>query len=620
METSITPQADKVRTAWRVAEDAYTDVKSKSKEYMRYVLNDPYSAKDKANAIRFKKPLLKYSIMIPYLALLIGNEQLSRRRALIKTKSLDPRVIQTVDVVQARWNAINDEQDVEEMIQTVFSDALIMPVGGYIVRSFKMNEEGYLDYHYEVANNMRLMLDPETKTSDYALNKCRYILKEGWEKPEVLADMHNIAKEIFDEVGKQKWWDRITGYVKRFLDTGAPMSSDYDKENDTFRIVEMQERTTHREVRAFNGEGIVHIPQKDWKDMKLQNPDLEYLGEVDGEIIHITTVIPALNYLVVVDEDSDVPTRNFDVFRLNSYSYTNQVIEATSLVGLLKDIQDDINKGKSQNRDYLSQVLAGTTIIHGGGEKEAYEKLSKKGNIPSLVVMTKNPNTKITRLQPQQVQPEILINTQDSLMHGDKIAQSTAAMRGETERSGESGKLFESKVDMASAAINPYFKNVSNLRKMIAKDYIDNFAYVYSEMDRMIKTKRTDEEGKTVWQDEFVNLQMAGQILNDVKNASMYVELDEGEDNVTAKEDNFNKLMAIASVVQSVNPALVDVKTLVASAPVKGIDKWLEWIDNVLQAQGEDAKEQNMIEKEKAILENQKLSAEAGNQQPIAQG
>ena len=620
METSITPQADKVRTAWRVAEDAYTDVKSKSKEYMRYVLNDPYSAKDKANAIRFKKPLLKYSIMIPYLALLIGNEQLSRRRALIKTKSLDPRVIQTVDVVQARWNAINDEQDVEEMIQTVFSDALIMPVGGYIVRSFKMNEEGYLDYHYEVANNMRLMLDPETKTSDYALNKCRYILKEGWEKPEVLADMHNIAKEIFDEVGKQKWWDRITGYVKRFLDTGAPMSSDYDKENDTFRIVEMQERTTHREVRAFNGEGIVHIPQKDWKDMKLQNPDLEYLGEVDGEIIHITTVIPALNYLVVVDEDSDVPTRNFDVFRLNSYSYTNQVIEATSLVGLLKDIQDDINKGKSQNRDYLSQVLAGTTIIHGGGEKEAYEKLSKKGNQPSLVVMTKNPNTKITRLQPQQVQPEILINTQDSLMHGDKIAQSTAAMRGETERSGESGKLFESKVDMASAAINPYFKNVSNLRKMIAKDYIDNFAYVYSEMDRMIKTKRTDEEGKTVWQDEFVNLQMAGQILNDVKNASMYVELDEGEDNVTAKEDNFNKLMAIASVVQSVNPALVDVKTLVASAPVKGIDKWLEWIDNVLQAQGEDAKEQNMIEKEKAILENQKLSAEAGNQQPIAQG
>ena len=92
----ITPQAEKVRRAWLVAEDEYTEVISRSEECMRYVLNDPYSEADKTEAQKFKKPLLKYSIMIPYLSIIIGNEQLSRRRALIKTRSTNPEIINTV--------------------------------------------------------------------------------------------------------------------------------------------------------------------------------------------------------------------------------------------------------------------------------------------------------------------------------------------------------------------------------------------------------------------------------------------------------------------------------------------------------------------------------------------
>jgi len=616
----ITPQGDKVRKAWEISEDAYTDVISRSEEYMRYVLNDPYTAEDKAEALKFRKPLLKYSIIIPYLAILIGNEQLSRRRALIKSRSTDPRMLNMVDIVQGRWNAVNDEQHVEEKIQTTFSDALISAMGGYIVRSFKMGKDGYLDFNYEVANNMRVRLDPETKSSDYALKKCRWLIKQGFERPEVLADKYNIAKEDFDGQGKQKWYDRITGFIKRFKESGYSKGTDYDEENDTYRILEMQERTNHRFVRLFTGEGVVEVPAEDYKSLKLQNPDIEYLGEVDGEVIHITTVIPALNYLVVVDEDSEVPTSNYDVFRVSSYGFTNQVTEETSLVGLLKDIQDDINKGKSQNRDYLSQVLAGARVIFGAHEKELYEKMSKQGNQTGKVYLAKNPNTKIDTLSPQQVQPEILINTQDSMMHGDKIAQLPAAMRGESERSGESGKLFEQKVDRASAAINPYYKNVSNMRKCIVEDFVDLFKYVYSENDRLIQIQKKDEKNQTVFDQVFVNLKYAGETLNDVNNASMYVELDEGEDNITAREDNFNKLMALTEVVSQVNPALVDVKTLLENAPVKGVDKWLEYIDGMMEAQSEDAQNQKMIEDEKARLENAKLAVEIDQPKQQAQG
>jgi len=621
MENTITPQADKVRRAWRVAEDAYTEVISRSEECMRYVLNDPYSAEDKANATKFKKPLLTYPIMIPYLSILVGNEQLSRRRALIKSRSTDPAQLNVVDIIQGRWNALNDEQDIEEKIQTAFTDALIMPVGGYIVRSFEMNDEGYLDYKYEVANNMRIKKDPETKTSDYALEKCRWIIKEGWERPEVIQDKYNVAKEDFDMVGKQKWWEKITTYIRRFRDSGFSGNADgYDEENDLYRILEMQERTAHRFVRVANGTGIMEIPIEEWKKLKPQNPNLEYMGETEGEVIHITTIIPALNDLLVKDEDSEVPTNNFDVFCINSYGYTNQITEAISLVGMLKDIQDDINKGKSQNRDYLSQVLAGITVVYGQHEKEAYEKLSKQGNQPSLVVQTKNPNAKIERLRPGQIQPEILNNTVDSLMHGDKIAQSSAAMHGESERSGESGKLFEQKVDRAAASINPYFKNVSNLRKMLAKDFIDNFAYVYSEYDRLVGVKsKPNQNGESTWDEVFINLRMASEVINDVKNASLYVELDEGEDNITVREDNFNKLMALVEVVGNVNPMYVDVKTILENAPIKGVDKWLQYLSGVLEQESEDVANQKNIAETKARLENAQIATEINSPQ-IAQG
>ena len=621
MEKSITPQAEKVRKAWLVAESEYTEVISRSEECMRYVLNDPYSQADKTRAQEFDKPLLKYTIMIPYLAIIIGNEQLARRRALIKTRSMNPEMINTVDIIQGRWNAVNDEQGVEEKIQTIFSDALIAPVGGYMVRSFEMDEMGYLDFKYEVANNMRIKVDPETKTSDYKLKKCRWLIKEGWERPEYLMDRYKIAEEDFDEIGKQNWWEEIKGYIKRFRDSGFSGSTDYDKDNDLYRILEMQERTQHRFVRAFGSEGLVEVPQEDYKQLKLNNPDLEYLGETDGEVIHITTIIPALNDLVVVDKDSKIPSNNFDVFRLNSYSFTNQVTEAISLVFLLMDIQDDINKGKSQQRDLLSQILAGIIVVHGSGEKEAFELLKKKSNQPGLVVQTKNPNAKITKLGPENVPPALIGNTIDSLMHGDKIAQVPAAMRGESERSGESGVLFQQKVDRAAAAINPYYKNVSNLRKVIVEDFVDNFAYVYSEYDRLIDVKGKNEQGNDIWDQVFINLKMASEVVNDVSNVSMYVELDEGEDNITAREENFNKLMAIAEVVANVNPAYVDVITLLNNAPIKDIDKWIEHIKAVMQGDAAEAEAQKEIEKEKARVDIAKTASEIQpNNNQIAQG
>jgi hypothetical protein len=135
----------------------------------------------------------------------------------------------------------------------------------------------------------------------------------------------------------------------------------------------------------------------------------------------------------------------------------------------------------------------------------------------------------------------------------------------------------------------------------LAKDFVDNFNYVYSEMDRVIRVK---EEGK--FNETIMNLSVGAQVFNDVRNPSLYVELDEGESNITQKEDNFNRMVAMANLIGSINPQLVDIRTLVESAPITGSEKFVEYIDQTMQMQSEAAQRQSELDTTKQALDNMK--------------
>ena len=130
---------------------------------------------------------------------------------------------------------------------------------------------------------------------------------------------------------------------------------------------------------------------------------------------------------------------------------------------------------------------------------------------------------------------------------------------------------------------------------------MDNFNYVYSEMDRVIRVK---EEGK--FNETIMNLSVGAQVFNDVRNPSLYVELDEGESNITQKEDNFNRMVAMANLIGSINPQLVDIRTLVESAPITGSEKFVEYIDQTMQMQSEAAQRQSELDTTKQTLDNMK--------------
>ena len=204
-------------------------------------------------------------------------------------------------------------------------------------------------------------------------------------------------------------------------------------------------------------------------------------------------------------------------------------------------------------------------------------------------------------MPPSTLPPDIMLNAENSVNFAQRVSLISEAMKGETARSGESGVLFEQKVQRAAAAINPYFKNLSRLRKVLAKDFVDNFAFVYAEKDRIIRVKE-----ESTFSELIINLQSAGQLYNDVRNPSLYVELDEGESNITNIEENFNKMLALSNMIGQINPSLVDIRTLVENAPIPGSEKYVEYIDQTLQMQSEASRQQADLDKTHKVLENVK--------------
>jgi len=314
-------------------------------------------------------------------------------------------------------------------------------------------------------------------------------------------------------------------------------------------------------------------------------------------------MIPHFQNLIVYNKQSKIETKNFDVFPMFSYSFNIQSNEGTCFVHLLKDIQDDINKSNSQFRDLVTQMASGVTVIK-GREPEAVKLLQEKGNQPNLIVNIKGQRSDISRLSPGTISPEIGMQSEKAFLHAERISQVTPTVKGQTEKSGESGVLFQSKLEAATAALNPYFHNLSMCRKMLCKDYVDLFPKVYNEENRPVNMKNK----KGAMEQVVINLNYAGQYLNDVKNVSMYVELDEGEQNKTVREENSNKLLAVSQLIAGINPAYVDVITLLESMPVTGVDKFIEHIQRVMQTQQAENDQIRELEGVKKQLENDQIA------------
>lgn len=610
MAEGISPEADKVMTAYRRSRNEFNQARIDSEKAMRYINNDSWDATDLANAITAKKPALKYPVMMPILQAIVGNEQLSAKKGHVKAN--DAESIQMVDLIQNRWNMINDEQEIEDKIQLSFTDALITKMGGFIERRFVVNELGYLDFDYRVANNFRLHFDPETITSDYKLDKCNWLVKEAWLTLDQLREIHG-EEEAFEHERKINWWDQLTGYLKRIKEGSYSTSDGFNKENNTYQSLEMEERVVKKYIKAWDGSSFEYtrFTPEEYLKAKRTNPKLQMIKEDYDFNIHVTTVIPFFQNIVVKDEDfvQAEGKAHFSIFPIFSYSLSTQAIEATSAMDMMLDVQDDINKGKSQVRDYIQQIVSAITLV-ASRDKEMLETINRKKGEPGQVYGVKSVENAIKKIGPDTIPAEILIHPDAAYEFLVNITGIGKTLFGQSERSGESGVLFQKKIERAAAVINPYYRNVSRLRKSLLEDFIDNFGFVYADQDRLVQLRDSKGlQGQAYLNVTFRDNRGIEQTLNSTKNLSLYVELDEGQESITAREENFENSMAMFSMISNVNPnaASALIPALLEDAPIRNKDQWLELIQGSLQEQAGGSAAQDQLAQFSEMMKNEQI-------------
>ena len=59
----LSKQADKVLKSWKFSRDSFENARQESEIAVRYLNNYTWTAEEKANAKKYKKPTLKYNII-----------------------------------------------------------------------------------------------------------------------------------------------------------------------------------------------------------------------------------------------------------------------------------------------------------------------------------------------------------------------------------------------------------------------------------------------------------------------------------------------------------------------------------------------------------------------------
>jgi len=568
---------DKVITSRDNSIEGFANSIAISREMARYMQHEHFTAEEKAAAAEYNKPLLRFNVMVSKLQTLLGQEQLNRREAkIISDYEANEELIR---VISNNFDYIQEFNDLRRKEASVMLDGLIYPIGGYIRRKIELNDQAYLDFNYTVLDSFGV--HPDKSFSRYDMSDCRYVVFDEWMG---LDEIRETFKPMPGATGTKDraWWEELESSL-----TSEAGNDDY-KVGDKYLVCQMEER---RFVTAYicdvEGE-VLKLTEKDLERYEQNGKKPSVIRKDKTARIYVTTVVPYFDDVVVQDEEFPFPTDRFSVFPYFGFDWNMPRSKVPSLAYLMQDVQDRINKGKSQEVDYLSQMLGGKWHIH-QIETDAIKALKASKGQPEAIIPYKNPKNQAVRDIPSEagsVISTVSNGVANDLGFIDDVSNITASMQGQTGKSGESGILFEQRRNQSLTSTNCYFENLAQTRELIARDYVELCRYVYFESDRLLKTK--DPKGGFKY--DMLNLEYGEEILNNLREASLRAVLDEGENTPNRQEKAFNETLALINMMKGMGAGFMDVPfdLLIKNSGVRDKQDWMQFIRNSQMRQVEN--------------------------------
>ncbi|MHC1574042.1 MAG: portal protein [Candidatus Syntropharchaeales archaeon] len=503
-----------------------------------YFENDPYTSKEKADAKKYGKNLLKFPVMQNKLLVMIGKEEQQRKEAKIVTDNREE--FDTVDIINRHYSFLRSQSNLQEMQAKMMADGLISQTGGWIRQTLYQTERGYLDFGWDNIDTLSVHPDPSFHRLD--LLDCDWIVVDNYM---TLEDM----KDEFEAYFKEKDWTQVEAKLVPTENKG--LSENLEIRGNKYPVLEFHERVKRKyavmSIANASGSGnrIELISKKDRK--RYEREGWQYIQTVRKQLIRKTIISPHHNQ-ILYEEDQSRNTKYYELFCYFSYDYNIEKIKIPSMVGLLTDVQDQINKEKSQNTQFAKQAL--DIIWHvGKNESEAAERLEKYHGEPKMVVKYKNLDNMARRDEPgggaiaaiQALANNVLGNV-------DLISEVSGVkepLSGGGVKSSTSGVLYRAQQESAATGVNPFFEILTRVRKYMTDRYLDLCPEVYAEQLRAIEI----EDDYKNFQNAMLNIPYAGNIYNDIRRMSARATIDEGEKSKDYRNEMFEMMTGFVHIM-----------------------------------------------------------------------
>lgn len=587
---------DKVMSLRDDSISGWREATQKSILVQDFIRHEPYTEEQKIEAEKFHKPLLRYNVLVAKLLGLEGQELVNRRKTIF-----EPRYAASSDLVRILsdgWDYINNREELITKLIKSMVDGLCYPRMGWTRRKLVMDDYGYLTFSYSNEDTFLVHADPTFKKLD--LSDCSFVILDEW----MTMDRIN---ESFKPNPFSPQEERFAYQMIRHRQGGLqPYYGEHNTiDGDRYLVCQAEERVTKAvDICEVDGE-FQALTTEEADKLADGGAKVEYVKRGHADRIKVTTILPSHN-LVLQDTEYNYDTKRFSFFPCASYDWVMEKRKQPSLMYIMTDIQDAISKGKSQHLDFMIQQLVEDYNVPVSEEQAIKDIEGSKGD-PFKLIKWRN----INNYRPRQsgapnagalssIQNDIYM----SLDFMAEVSNITPSMEGKAGKSGESGALFNAKVERGITTTNPYYEIKAKVNLLLAKDYLELAKDVFFEDDRIIEKKY---DPKTGLSHEMVNMKIGGIVYNDVRKAKLEAILDEGENTEAHLERTFQENLAFAQLLLNANvpPETIDWADIVEHSNLRDKTKWVESLrnaKNLMELYAKEALAGQRLAQEEAIV------------------
>lgn len=585
-ETQTNNTVIRIMTLRDASISGWAEATKKSELVKTFIEHEPYTAKQIQEANKFHKPLMKFGVIISKLIALEGQEIANRRKTIFEARyPTSDRVIHTLS---DNWDYICQREELTTKLVKTMSMGLCYPIMGWLRRFIDIDDYGQLTFKYDVLDSF--LVHPDCTFKKLNLYDCDYVAIDEWmtrdaintkfkPNPFTALEIQSSYNEVQSRVGE--------GYYnsKQVID------------GDKYLVVQHEDRvSTKLEIVDVNGQ-IMSLTKQESDRYANNGNKVDYIKDAVGTRIKVTSILPSHD-LVLQKEEYKFDTSRFSFFPCASYDWAMEKRKQPSLMYLITDVQDSISKAKSQHADMMSQVLKEIYPINQMEDTAIKDLEANRGN-PFQVVKLRNMNNwggrqtgggNVAALN--AIHADMLL----SLEWINEISNVTPAMEGKGGKSGESGALFDAKVERGLVATNPYYEEKSKCNLRLAQDYLELVKDVYFEDDRIVDKKRNNKGGLDF---EIINVKLGDVTYNDVRTAKAQAVLDNGDSSPIQRDKTFNQNLAMIQTLLNAGypPNAIDWTIIIENSNLKDKAEWIKMAQKGMSIQDMLAEEQFVNEK-----------------------